>query len=254
MPDGIVGANDGFFGNFLLGYNPDADVYINNSNLNMFIDGASPASGNSININLRALGVGQNTTNLYTQGAFIGDGLLNLSVDGFLPNGSSNLNISVDGSTSSKYNYSKNNINFYIKGTKRSLNDNLSLFLNGATSDFVNDSINISIDNPESKYNRQTNVNLSIKSEIIKYEETLNLSIQNTGNINSDHMNVSIFGYPIKETGINMYISGAFPNQINSNMNMFIQGPKSNATGLNLTIKPSLVMGDYVNINMIGGR
>jgi len=35
---------------------------------------------------------------------------------------------------------------------------------------------------------------------------------------------------------------------------MMIQGPKNNATGLNLTIKPSLLMDNYVNINIIGGR
>ena len=37
MPDGIVGANDGFFGNFLLGYNPNADIYINNDNVNIIV-------------------------------------------------------------------------------------------------------------------------------------------------------------------------------------------------------------------------
>jgi hypothetical protein len=254
MPDGIVGSNDGFFGNFLLGYNPNADIYINNSNLNAFIQGASPANSGNVNLSLRSLGVGENTINLYTQGAFIGSGLLNISTEGFIPNSSNNLNISLDGSTSNKYNYSKNNINFYINGKKRSSEDSLNIYLNSSMTDLKNDSINITIDNPESKYNKKADINLSILSEIIKYEETLNLSIQNTGNITSDNVNISVFGYPIKETGINMSISGALPNQSNSYMNMMIQGPKNNATGLNLTIKPSLLMDNYVNINIIGGR
>jgi hypothetical protein len=88
----------------------------------------------------------------------------------------------------------------------------------------------------------------------LKYIETLNLSIQNTGNLGSGHMNISVFGYPIKQTGINMSISGKIPNQVNANMNMMIQGPKIATTGLNLTIKPSLLMPKGININMLGGR
>jgi hypothetical protein len=51
-----------------------------------------------------------------------------------------------------------------------------------------------------------------------------------------------------------MSISGKIPNQVNANMNMMIQGPKIATTGLNLTIKPSLLMPKGININMLGGR
>jgi len=252
MPDGIVGANDSFFGNFLLGYNPDANVYINNSNLNMFIGGASPPSGGDINLSLRALGVGESGINLYTQGAFIGSGLLNLSVDGFVPNSSDNLNIYMDGSTS-KYNYKKNNINFYMSGTVPTSSDHLNITVINSNIGSLNDAINIAIPNSESKYNRNDNVNLMVYNQTVKYIETVNLSIK-TDNNSSGNMNISVFGYPVGQTGINMTISGGLPNQANANMNMSIKGPQYSATGLNLMIKPSLVVPNNININMLGGR
>lgn len=253
MPDGIVGANDGFFGNFLLGYNPNADVYINNSNLNMYIGGASPPSGGNVNLSLRALGVGQSGINLYTRGALIGSGLLNISMDGFFPNDSDNLNIHMDGSTS-KYNYKKNNINFYIDGTIPTSNDHLNITVVSTNIGSLNDAINITIPEPDSKYNKNDNVNLMVYNQTVKYIDTVNLSIKNSENFVSGHMNISVFGYPVGKTGINMTISGGVPTQTNSHMNMMIQGPKSNATGLNLTIKPSLVVPNNININMLGGR
>jgi len=253
MPDGITGAHDGFFGNFLLGYNPDANVYINNSNLNMFIGGASPPSGGDINLNLRALGVGQSGVNLYTQGAFIGSGLLNLSMDGFIPSDSNNLNLYTIGSTVG-YNNKSNNINFYIDGTIPTSNDYLNITIISENKRSMSDGINISILESDSKYNKNDNINLTIKNETVKYAETLNLSMQNTENIISGNMNISVFGYPVGKTGINMTISGGVPNQTNSHINMSIKGPQYSATGLNLTIKPSLVMPNSVNINMLGGR
>lgn len=252
MPDGIVGANDGFFGNFLLGYNPNADVYINNSNLNMHIGGASPPSGGNVNLSLRALGVGQSGINLYTQGAFTGSGLLNLSVGGFIPNDSDNLNIYMDGSTS-KYNYKKNNIDFYIAGTIPTSNDHLNITVINSNIGSLNDAINIAIPEPDSKYNRTDNINLMVYNQTVKYIETVNLSLKTDNNV-SGLMNISVFGYPVSQTGINMSISGGVPTQTNAHMNMSIKGPQYSATGLNLTIKPSMVMPNHVNINMLGGR
>lgn len=253
MPDGIVGANDGFFGNFLLGYNPNADVYINNSNLNMFIGGASLPSGGDVNISLRALGLGQTGVNLYTVGAFIGNDNLNLSLEGTIPSGSANLNLYTVGSTSG-YKNKSNHTNLYIAGTIPTSNDHLNITVVSPNQGSMNDAINISIPEPDSKYNRNDNINLTVNNQTVKYIETLNLSIQNTGNLASGHMNISVFGYPVSKTGINMTISGGVPTQTNSHMNMMIQGPKSSATGLNITIKPSLLMPKGININMLGGR
>lgn len=253
MPDGIVGANDGFFGNFLLGYNPDADVYINNSNLNMFIGGASSPSGGNVNISLRALGVGEGPINLYTVGAFIGNDNFNLSLRGTIPSGSANLNFYTVGSTVG-YKNKSNHTNLYIAGVIPNSHDHLNITVVSPNIGSLNDAINITIPDSQSKYNKNTNVNLTVNNETVKYIETLNLSIQNTGNLGSGHMNISVFGYPIKQTGINMSISGKIPNQVNANMNMMIQGPKIATTGLNLTIKPSLLMPKGININMLGGR
>ena len=253
MPDGIVGANDGFFGNFLLGYNPDANVYINNSNLNMFIGGASSPSGGNVNLSLRALGVGESGINLYTRGALIGNDNFNLSLRGTIPSGSANLNFYNVGSTVG-YKNKSNHTNLYIAGVIPNSHDHLNITVVSPNIGSLNDAINITIPEPDSKYNKNDNVNLMVYNQTVKYIDTVNLSIKNSENFVSGHMNISVFGYPVGKTGINMTISGGVPNQTNSHMNMMIQGPKSNATGLNLTIKPSLVVPNNININMLGGR
>lgn len=173
MPDGIVGANDGYFGNFLLGYNPNSSILGANISLPVSINGAT-SNPTGINIYLRSEGVGQSGLNVTIAGNLSQSSGINVSMVGYVPTGKSQLYATIFGSTSG-YIYRTGGINVALSGRRPYATDQMNVTLIGNSLGTKNSYINVSIADAGGKYTSQLNASLFNESFIFK--ESLNISM-----------------------------------------------------------------------------
>ena len=250
MPNGIVGANESYFGNFLLGHNPYESTYGASDSISLLVSSSLVVNSvPGLNLFIRALSPPPAALYLYTQGAVIGSDKLNCVVVGEISGATSKLNLITHGSTGDSASYGKNQISLYMKGSLRTYSEGLSLFLLSPSSGSYQSSVNMVI--PEGSI-PSDNIGLYLENKDSFFIDTIDMSITGRGEIVSENINMIVHMNPYMESSFNLRTIGSPAPTLGDGIYLFVKTLDASSGHLDMQMKVSAANQDNITMFLLG--
>lgn len=250
FPNGIVGANESFFGNFLLGHNPYESTYGASDSINLTVSSSLVVNSvPGLNLFLRALAPPPASLNLYTQGAVIGSDSLNCVVVGNILSATSRLDLITYGASGASSSYGQDKISLYIKGSEKTYSEGLNLFVLSPSSGSYQSSVNMVI--PDAS-GTSDSISLYLENKNSFFIDTINMSITGRGEISSKNINMIVHMNPYMESSFNLRTVGSAAPTQGDGINLFVKTLDAAYGTLYMQMKVSAALQNNIEMFLLG--
>ena len=250
MPNGIVGANESYFGNFLLGHNPYEFTYGASDNISLLVSSSLVVNSvPGLNLFLRALAPPPESLYLYTQGAVIGSDSLYCVIVGKILNDTSKLNLITYGASGSSSSYMQDKISLYIKGSTKTYSEGLNLFVLSPSSGSYQSSVNMVI--PDAS-GTSDSIPLYLENKNSFFIDTIDMFITGRGEISSTNISMIAYMNPYMESSLYFRTVGSAAPTQSGGMYLFVKTVDTGNATLDMQMKVSAALQNNVEMFLLG--
>lgn len=250
FPNGIVGANESFFGNFLLGHNPYESTYGSSSNFHLFLSSSLVVNSvPGLKLFLRALAPPPVSLNLYTKGAVIDANSLYCVVVGEISSYNSRLNLITRGSSGASSPYKEDKISLYIKGSTKTYSEGLNIFVLSPSSGSYQSSVNMVI--PDAS-GTSDSISLYLENKNSFFLDTIDMSITGRGEQSYANMYMIVHMNPYAESFLHLRTVGSAAPTKNDAIKLFVKTVDTGNDSLKMQMKVSAPLQGDIKMFLLG--